>query len=251
MKKTILPILCLSFAILSCKKNNNDTVTPIILPAPIVKVKNFTLGSDNVTYTYDMQGRLLARVNTASNWKYEYSFNATTTTENYFVGTTLSTTKIYDLNADGLVIKESFSFPAGSTPYKSIYSYNANKQVATLVKSNSLNTNSTTENYFYTGNTLDSSRTTFSFNNDLYRFWYSYFTDKPNSIAYKNQGYLFYAEMASNPIKKVTSIFRTSGNFNIQVDDYTYTFDTENKITRRIITTAGGGGTSVNDITYY
>ncbi len=250
MKKLLSATLIILLAT-ACKKANNAveiTPTPIV---PIAKVKNYTIGGDNVLYTYDAQGRLLTRINTASNWKYEFSYTTNKVTENYFVGTTLSTTKLYDLNTDGLITKESYSFPLSSVPFQSIYTYNTNKQVAKIVKSNSLNTNVTTETNFYTGTTLDSSHTTFSYNNDLYRYWYTYYTDKTNSIAYKNQGYLFWADAASSPQKKQTSIFRTNGFFNTQVDDYTYTFDAENRITKRSITTAGGGGTSVNDITYY
>lgn len=249
MKKLLLPVLCISVAFFSCKKNNTNTALP---GSTIPKVKNYTIGGDNVTYTYDAQGRILARVNTVSNWKYEYSYSTSAVTEKYFVGTTLSSTKLYDLNADGFVTKESYTFPVASVPYKTIYNYNANKQVATIIKSNTLNTNTTTETNFYTGTTLDSTHTTFSYNNDLYRFWYTYYVDKTNSIAYKNQGYFFWAETAAIPLKKQTSIFRTNGFFNTQVDDYTYLFDAANKITKRTITTVGGGGsTSVNDITYY
>ncbi len=248
MQKLILSVLFLSVVIYSCKKNNTDTAVPGVT---IPKVKSYSIGGDNVIYTYDAQKRIISRVNATSNWKYEYSYGTNTVSENYYVGTTLSTTKLYDLNADGLVTKESYTLPAASVPYKTIYSYNANKQVATIVKSNTLNTNTTTETNFYTASTLDSTQTTFSYNNDLYRFWYTYYTDKTNSIGYKNQGYLFWAETAAMPLKKQTSIFRTNGIFNTQVDDYTYLFDTENRITKRTITTAGGGGTSVNDITYY
>lgn len=251
MKKLLLPVLSLSLAFISCGKNNADTAAPVAPNVPITKVKTYTIGGDNVTYTYDVQGRILSRLNAASNWKYEFSYTNFTATENYFINSTLSTTKVYDLNADGLVIKESYTLPLSSIPYKATYTYNANKQLAALVRSNSLNTNTTTETSFYTGSTLDSMQTTFSYNNDLYRFWYSYYTDKANSIAYKNQGYLFYAEEASMPLKKVTSIFRAGNNFNTQVDDYTHLFDINNRITKRTITTAGGGGSSVNDITYY
>ena len=251
MKNLLFLLLCFSLGITSCKKNSADTNAPIIATIPVAKVKTFTIGGDAVNYTYDAQGRVLTRVSPASNWKYEYSYGTNTVNENYYVGNTLSTTKVYDLNADGLAIKESYTLPTTSIPYKSTYTYNANKQVATMVRSNSLNTNTTTETNFYTGTTLDSMHTTFSYNNDLYRFWYSYYTDKTNSIGYKNQGYLFWAETATITLKKQTSIFRTNGFFNTQVDDYTYSFDAENRITKRTITTAGGGGTSVNDVTYY
>lgn len=250
MKKILFAALIILLAT-ACKKANNTVESTPTLIVPIAKVKNYTIGGTNIIYTYDAQGRILTRINTASNWKYEFSYTNNTATENYYVGTTLSTTKLYDLNTDGLVIKEYYSFPTVSIPYKSIYTYNANKQVATVIKSNTINSNVTTETNFYNGNILDSSHTTFSYNNDLHRFWYTYYTDKTNSIAYKNQGFLFWSETATMPLKKQTSIFKTNGFFNTQVDDYTYSFDAENRITKRTITTAGGGGTSVNDITYY
>ncbi len=249
--KKLLFILTIIFLTTACKKDNATNEIVSNPPIAIPKVKTLSIGGDNVTYTYDAQGRVLSRINTASNWKYEFSYSSNTVTENYYVGTTLSTTKLYDLNADGFVIKEYYAFPTASIPYKSIYTYNSNKQVATIVKSNTINSNVTTETNFYTATTLDSSRTTFSYNNDLYRYWYSYYTDKANSISNKNQGYLFWSEAATMPLKKQTSIFKTNGFFNTQVDDYTYLFDIENRITKRTITTAGGGGTSVNDITYY
>ncbi len=250
MKKIIFTS-ALILLIIGCKKSNNINEVPPILTPVVAKVKNFTIGGDNVTYTYDAQGRILTRINTASNWRYEFTYTSNTVTENYYVGTTLSTSKLYELDTNGFIAKETYILPAASIPYKSVYTYNANKQLSIKVSSNTINTNTTTETYFYTGSMLDSMQTTFSNNNNLYRFWYSYYTDKINSIAYKNQGFLFWAETAMMPLKKQTSIFRTNGFFNTQVDDYTYNFDAQNRITKRTITTAGGGGTSVNDITYY
>ena len=249
MKKILYLGLALC-TLAACKKKKDDVITPTPV-VQVLKIKTLTIGGDAVNYTYDAQGRILTRVNPTSNWRYEFVYNGNTVTENYFIGTTLSTTKVYELNANGLVIKEGYSFPAGSIPYKSIYTYNANNQVASIVRSNTINSNGNTETYFYTGTMLDSSRTTFSTNSDLHRFWYSYFTDKTNTIAYKNQGYLFFADEGTMPIKKITSIFKTGNFFNTQVDDYTYLFDAENRITKRTITTAGGGGSSVNDVTYY
>ncbi len=246
--KKVLNIVVILFLATACKKEKSTTEITLTIATP--KVKLLTIGGDNIVYTYDNQGRILSRNNSSSNWRYEFSYANATVTENYFVGNTLSTTKLYDLNTDGLVTKEYYNFPTTAVPYKSIYTYNVNKQVASIVKSNTVNSNVITETNFYTATTLDSSHTTFSYNNDLYRFWFTYYSDKTNTIANKNQGYLFWAETAAIPLKKQTSIFKTNGIFNTQVDDYTYLFDTENKITKRTITTAGGGS-SVNDITYY
>lgn len=249
MKKIIFAVAAV-LIFTACKKNKTEEPSPTPVVA-VPKVKTFTIGGDAVNYTYDALGRLLTRVSPSGNWKSEFTYSGNAVTENYYVGTTLSTTKVLELNADGFVVKEGYTFPATAMPYKSVYAYNANKQLQTKVSSNTINSNGSTETYFYTGAMLDSMRTSFAQNNDLYRFIYAYYTDKENSIAYKNQGYLFWFETAAMPLKKQTAIFKTNGFFNTQVDDYTYNYDAQNRIIKRTITMVGGSTPSVNDITYY
>ena len=250
MKNLILAAVVIScFA--ACKKSKTEEPTPTPQIVVVPKIKTTTIGGDLVTSTYDNQGRLLTKISPVSNWKYEYVYGTNLVTENYYVGTTLSTSKNFELNADGFITKETYNLPITSIPFKTLYTYNANKQLQTKVSSNTMNSNGNTETYFYTGTILDSMRTTFNQNNDLYRFFYTYYTDKLNSFGYKNQGLLFFAETGDNPVKKQTSIFRTNGFFNTQVDDFTYIFDAQNRITRRSILTVGSSTPSVNDITYY
>ncbi|MEQ1553649.1 MAG: hypothetical protein ABL929_05695 [Ferruginibacter sp.] len=240
MKKIIYVAIVL-LAITSCKKKSED----VILPNPVAqlpKIKTYTIGGDNVTYTYDAQGRILTRVNTVSNWKYEYSYGTNVVTENYYVGTTLSSTYRYELQTDNGLVRRIFS--SGDT-YQTAYTYNANNLVSEKVNSNTLNSNTTTEKFYYTGNLLDSTIKTFSSNTDKYRTHYTYYTDKINTIGFKNMGYLFYAEESDKPVKQVKYIFSPT---NTQISDYTYTYDAAGKIINRKI---NGGANGNNDITYY
>ncbi len=245
MKKLLLAVLVI-INFTACKKS--EIVSQNAVEA---KVKTFSIGSDIINYAYDNQGRIMARVSPSGNWKAEFAYSGNTVTENYYIGATLSTTKLYELNANGLVSKESYTFPATSVPYKTQYSYNANRQLLARISNNTINANTSIETFFYTGSVLDSMQTTFNQNTDIYRFVYEYYTDKANTLSNKNQGFLFLAERESMALKKQTSTFRTNGFINVQVDDFTYNFDTKGKITKRTITTVGSSGTSVNDVTYY
>lgn len=230
-------MLCVSLAFFACKKSNNTTVPT----STTLKVKNYSIGGADVIYTYDAQGRILTRVNTASNWKYEYVYGTNVVTENYYVGSTLSTTYRFELQSNGLVRR---TFSPGDV-YQTAYTYNNSNLVAEIVNSNTQNTNTTTEKFFYTGTLLDSTHKTFSNNSNFYRTIYTYYSDKSNTIGFKNQGYLFYAEEADRPIKQVKYIFSPT---NTQIQDYTYTYDGEGRITNRKINAGAAGN---NDITYY
>ncbi len=194
--------------LVACKKNSNVIVPEPIPVVVIPKIKTITTPTNVVTHTYDTQGRLILLTNTSNNSKYEYTYANNTVTSNYYVGATLNTTKVLDLNADGLVIKESYTFPVINIPYKTNYTYNANKQRVAVIYSNTLNTDVTTYTNFYTGNTLDSAHTTNSSNNDITRSYYSYYTDKISTTNSKNRGSLFVGQEATMPIKKLlTRIF--------------------------------------------
>jgi YD repeat-containing protein len=243
MKKIILFTL-ITISLAACQKNKSDDNIPV---APTPKIKTYSIGTSDVAYSYDTQGRLLTRISVAGDWKYVYTYSTNSVKEDYYTGAIITTTRVYDLNADGYVIKEVLTFPVTGN-YQTNYTYTANKQIATMVSSNSLNTKTNTQTNFYTGTTLDSSHLTYSYNTDKYRYIYSYYTDKKNSIGYKNSGHLFYPEDASFPLKQAKYIFSAT---NTQIDDYTYSFDTQNRITKRTITTAGSSTPSINVITYY
>jgi YD repeat-containing protein len=242
MKKIMIALLIFT-AINACKKNNADIVTPTVV-TQVPKVKTFSNAGTNEVYTYDAQGRILSRINTSSNWKYEYTYNSNTVIENYYVGSTLSTTYQFDLNANGLITRSLLTYPA-TGGYQIAYTYNTNNLVAKKINSNTTNANTTTEIFFYTGNLLDSTVKTFSSNTNVYRTHFTYYTDKNNSFGFKNRGYLFYAEEEEKPVKTLTYIFSPT---NTQVSNYAYTYDAAGKITNRKI---NGGANGDNDITYY
>ena len=243
MKKIIFLTLT-TISLLACQKDKSANTSPV---TPTPKIKTYSIGSDDVSYTYDTQGRLLTRISVAGNWKYAYTYSTNSVKQDYYNGAIIKNTYIFDLNDDGYVTKELLTFPATGN-YQTNYTYTANKQIATMVSSNSLNTKTNTQTNFYTGTTLDSSHLTYSYNSDKYRYIYSYYTDKTNSIGNKNSGHLFYPDNASFPLKQGKYIFSAT---NTQIDDYTYSFDTQNRITKRTITTAGNSTPSVNNITYY
>ncbi len=237
MKKLISSILFLSIVIFSCKKNNTDVTPTVTIP----KVKNYAIGGEDVIYTYDAQGRILTRINTTSNWKYEYVYGTNVVTENYYSVSTLSTTVRIELQSNGLAKR---TFSAGDI-YQTAYTYNDNNLVIQRVNTNTLNSNTATEKFFYTGKQLDSTHKTFSYNNDFYRTIYTYYTDKTNTISFKNQGHLFYADQADSPIKQIKYIYSAT---NTQIQDYAYTYDAQGRIINRII---NGGANGTNEITYY
>ncbi|MBP8114905.1 MAG: hypothetical protein KAY50_06075 [Chitinophagaceae bacterium] len=243
MKNSILFTL-ITISMAACQKDKSGNTT---LVAPTPQIKTYSIGTSDVTYSYDTQGRLLTRISVIGNWKYVYTYSTNSVKEDYYTGAIITGTKNIDLNADGFLTKELRTFPATGN-YQTNYTYTANKQIATIVSSNSLNTNTNIQTKFYTGTTLDSSHLTYSYNTDKYRYIYTYYTDKTNSIGNKNSGRLFYPEDANFPLKQVKYIFSPA---NIQIDDYTYSFDSQNRITKRTITTAGSSTPSVNDITYY
>ena len=237
----IIAIILITFST-SCSKDEPQTIAQ---PEPVVvvpKVKTFTIGTSLYTHTYDTQGRLLARIS-SDGYKNEYTYTSNTVTNKYYESNVQTSTYIYDLNADGLKIKSLRTFPSAGN-YQTVYTYNANKQLVTLVNSNSLDTKTSTKTFFYTAKDLEHTEETFSYNTNNWKFYYTYFIDKTNTFGNKNQGYLFDIEEESqHPIKTLTAVFSPT---NTQVDSYTYEYDAQGRISKRII-----NNVPQNDIIYY
>lgn len=239
--KKIITIILIAFSI-SCSKDEPQTIVQPEPVAVIPKVKTFTIGTSLFTHTYDASGRLLTRISSDGN-KDEYSYANNTVTYKYFQSNVQQSTYVYDLNADGLKIKSLRTFPATGN-YQTVYSYNANKQLATLVNSNSLDTKITTKTFFYEGKNLEHTEQTFSYNLDNWKMYYTYFTDKTNTFGNKNKGYLFdNEEQSENVVKTFTAVFSPT---NTQVDTYTYEYDTQGRISKRIV-----NNVPQNEIVYY
>lgn len=240
----IIPTLLLIFLV-SCSKDepkasaqiDNQVNTIVIIP----KVKTFTIGTTIFTLIYDTQGRLITRASTDGN-KDEYEYTPDKVKHRYLQGNVLQRTTMYDLNTDGLKIKSLVTFPSIGN-YQTVYTYNANKQLATLVNSNSLDTKTSTTNFFYVGKNLDYLVQSFSYNQDTWRTNYTYYTDKINTFGNKNQGYLFdIQEQTENVPKTITTIFPS----NTIVDTYTYEYDNLGRTIKRLI-----NNVLQNEIVYY
>lgn len=241
MRKLKIIILLTLFSV-SCSNDEPLTIAQTNPAIIVPKVKTFTIGSTSFTNTYDANGRLLTRISSNGN-NDEYSYTGSTVTYKYYQSNVQQSTYVYDLNVDGLKIKSLRTFPSTGN-YQTIYTYNASKQLATFVNSNSLNTNTTTKTFFYTGKNLEHTEETFSYNSEIWRNYYTYFTDKTNTFSNKNRGYIFDVEEdAQNSVKTFTAVFSPT---NTQVDTYTYEYDTQGRISKRII-----NNVPQNDITYY
>jgi hypothetical protein len=245
MKKITILLLLLA-TLFSCKKNKTETSVP---PEIVYKIKTIAgINNSNVrTYTYDTDGRLLK--NDGTIYKYEYSYSGNTVTEKYY-NTNLVSTTLYELNADGLVSKESYSDNTGVLSV-TIYTYNTNKQVQKTMRTYTASGFIATENYFYTGKAVDSVKTTFSNNADVWKIVYEYYTDKKPSTNYKNWGINFYADRSDKLIKKSTFtayIAATNTNNPPQIDEVTYSFDALDRVTQRVF---NGQVNSSNNYTYY
>lgn len=234
-------LLCM-LVLVSCSKDDSPTTSG---PQPVVaipKIKTFTIGTALYTHTYDAQGRLLTRIS-SDGYKDEYIYGNNTVTYKYYQSNVQQSTYIYELNADGLKIKSLRTFPSTGN-YQTVYNYNANKQLATLVNSNSLDTKTSTKTFFYTGNDLEHTEETFSYNTDNWKIYYTYYSDKTNTFGNKNKGYLFDIEEESqHPIKTLTAVFSAT---NTQVDTYNYEYDAQGLINKRFINTV-----LQNEIVYY
>lgn len=235
----IITFILISFSI-SCSKDEPQTIVDPVVMVP--KVKTYTIGTTLYTLIYDTEGRLITRTS-SNDSKEEYSYSPNKVECSIFLGTVLETTKMYDLNIDGLKIKSLRTFPATGN-YQTVYTYNANKQLATLVNSNSLDTKTSTKTFFYEGKNLEHIEETFSYKPDNWKFYYTYFTDKINTFGNKNRGYLFdNEEQSENVVKTFTAVFSPT---NTQVDTYTYEYDLQGRISKKF-----QNNVFQNEIVYY
>jgi hypothetical protein len=248
MKK--IRLLILIVAILSaCKKNHVPTM-PVVPPEVIYKVKTTASinGSNAVTNTYNAEGRITKAQGT--NFIYEFSYGINTVTEKLY-DPNLSSTNVYDLNADGFVTKKT-DFNNAISVEEKIYSYNANKQILKTVETVlTAGGGSSTDNYYYTNKSLDSIKTTFSNNADVWNLAYEYYTDKKSNTGNKNFGFQFYPENSDKLVKKTTFtayIAATNTNNPPQISNYTYSFDALGRETQRVI---NGQVNFSSNYTYY
>lgn len=251
--KKITTLILVVFLLSACKKSTTPEVITPTTPEVVHKIKTIIMPFGIFTQTYDASGRLVTVTNTSNNSKFEYTYTSNTVTENYYVATILKSSLLHNLNADGLIIKSSYLLhPANNIPNTTNFTYNANKQRVSIIYSNTLNNNVTTYTNFYTNCSVDSAHTTYSNLNGISRHYYTYYTDKINTTNFKNRGTLFYAEESKMPIKKINTINNFNGVITTETTDYTYIFDTQNRITQSAgVTSNPGASIAPISYTYY
>lgn len=241
MKQAIfISTAILLLATVACKKSKTDTP-----PTGTPKIKTETYNSNPPTnYEYDLMGRqTLTTYNSGAKETYTYS-GYLVSRKSYDNAGNLTGEAFFELNNSGFVQKITYG-PASSSRYT--FLYNAAGQVINEHFFINALTDSTDEINFYSPlGRLDSSWRTKNNNAAiLQKDYYEYAVNKPNTISHINNGYLFYGKETSPiPPTKITYIFPSAPQ---QVDTYTYEYDGQNRITRRI----NNNGASQVTYTYY
>ncbi len=221
MKKIIF-ILLAATTVVSCKKNNDNTVpvNPVSLEN---KVKQVISGGTR-TYSYDASGRLVQKLY-ADGGKSQFEYPAGKVIEKeYKTDGSLKEIYTYDLDANGLVGKETWS---SNPSYQELRVYNNDKQQ--IKATTTYNGVISTADYFFSNGNCDSVR--FSAPSG----WQStvkrtYYTDKPNVLDYDATGQTWLGHKSKNLIK-TEQYFFSNGSFNPAVM-YTYEFDAKGRIVK-------------------
>lgn len=230
-------LVILTLGALSCKKDNSGQP-----PAEtIAKLKSWVDDGGVTNYTYDASGRITKYEHVGgSKSTYEYQ-NGLVIHKLYSAGGNLFSTKNLELDASGYVIHE--VDPGGQgTPSARVY--NAEHQ---LVKSVSVTGNFTNSmDYFYTNGNCDSMRYTTNGQWGQTVKW-TYYTDKPNSLSYKNQGMTFWGVSSKN-LTKSEQYFYSDGTAGDK-SNYTYELDASGHVTKQTVTQ--GANIDISYISYY
>jgi len=235
--------LLIAFAIIagSCSKNN-DTVSPGgpgISGGSTARLKTSSDDYGTTTYEHDSKGRVVKE--TYPNGGHdEYIYTANTVTINeYGPGNNLVAVGTYELNADGLTTKKSWSdTPNGFTEYL----YNPDK--TTSKKISTYNGNTSVFDYFYTNGNLDSTRIKYNgtWNSTIIPSYY----DKADGLGEDIFGVTFYGKTNKKLLK---SEFTRTKDGDEYTFNYTYDFDSNGRVIKR--TSQNGQNINITYYTYY
>ncbi len=227
----------LALGAVSCKKDNSSQS-----PAETVaKMKSWIDDGGVTNYTYDASGRLTNYEHVGgSKSTYEYQ-NGLVVYKLFSANGNLFNAKNLELDASGYVIHE--ADPGGQgTPSTRVY--NAEHQ---LVKNVFMTGNfANSMDYFYTNGNCDSMRYTTNGQWGQTVKW-TYYTDKGNSLSYKNQGMPFWGVSSKNLTK--TEQYFYPGGSNGDISNFTYEFDAGGNVIKQTI--AQGANISISYISYY
>jgi len=221
-------ILPLIFVILfSCKKDKNNYTTAPVMSYPKINTETYVYGgnSSTETYSYNSNGRIFLLTQSDGSFiKYEYSNNKLIM-EHYQSGGSLLYTAFNKINSLGLVVSDSMS-----SSY-SKYEYDVNGY---LIKELNYNNGILTDSSIYTifnGNTISVTRNNLT---TTYLYTVEYFTDKSNTIGNENKGIGFWGKQSTNLVKSVA--YSIVGQGQLSLEEYTYEFDINGRVSRQTIT---------------
>lgn len=197
----LLLLLTLLISVAGCKKDDDDKDNT---PGGLAKVKTYTLATTNgtpvtYTYTYNSDGKLASELTDVnSGVYYSYSGNKITTTD--LNGDTLF---VYTTNSDGYIV-------IGVDPANTYtYEYNADWNM--------------TNNNGNMATWGDGNRLTANNGVNVY----TYYTDKTNTVGNENKGQKYFGVDSKNLVHTLTFS-------NFSTTTYTYEFDTQNRVTKRL-----------------
>jgi YD repeat-containing protein len=221
--------------VMGCKKDHQSQ------QQPVPKVKSITTGSGLlIEKEYDSKGRLTS-TKIQGHVRTILIYNNNTAVErNMNDAGVVTDTVVYTLRPDGLATSVTFSNSSATTSYQ----YNSSGQIA---KDTKLSSGGTTEYiYHYSSGNADSISTIVNGQ------WFGsvvneYYTDKVSTLEGPNNGYVFLGKGNLNPRKKTIEKYSTGS---VNESNYTYEYDSQNRIIKSTITDAGSGTTSVTTYTY-
>lgn len=245
MNRRIFYFLAFSILMLaSCKKEDSPKTETIY------RLKSRTDVSSGVSaiYEYDTQRRIVKvkKSNNQSRSEYSY-FNGSITQDDYNAAGTLDGSRVHLLNSEGLAIKTTFS-----GTYYNTRSFNNHQQLLKETEYTAAGQAMVTNNYYYTGNRLDSLVATTSANRVIQKSVYEYYTDVNNTTGYQHCGLeLIYGRQYPLAIKrlKIYTYDYTTGILNGTLFyDYTYEKDTGGRIEK---STYSGSSNGAEVYSYY
>ncbi|MGE5109192.1 MAG: hypothetical protein ACM3H8_16760 [Sphingobacteriales bacterium] len=247
-------LLCIGISLFvsSCKKDNAATSQPQLFQGVHSRIKTETGSNSSNNYFYDDKGRQIKRTSSYG-LRYEYSYTDTSIVLVTYNATSPIDTAIYKLDTvTGLVTKWTDVYPGSFDTY----TYNSNKQILTDQKTtvypNNTNTKSEYRYFYNSSNNLDSivdNHDIGTASSGTYVYHYDeYYTDKINTTGNENFGQLFFGKSSNNLLKT----YRITNNAGVTTSyNYDYTFDSQNRVIKEVVTQIGTTTRYETTYTYY
>ncbi|HEX2631136.1 MAG TPA: hypothetical protein VHM26_19110 [Chitinophagaceae bacterium] len=220
-------LLLIAFVILagSCSKNN-DSPAPGNTGSNSARVKTYVGSWSQQSYEYDSKGRIVKESwATGEHEDYVWNNDNTITRTEYASDNSVVSVGTFELNADGLITKKTYS----NNDEVVVYFYNPDKTIAKRTNTNNGNTG--VIDYFYTNGNFDSSR--YSYNGTWNSTYTATYYDKTDVLSDENFGFVFYGKSNKKLIKSEKTHY--SNNVDIMWN-YTYEFDGQGRVTKRTST---------------